>query len=337
VSAFFQQNHARCLVLNGVLVRSIAHEICTMIAMTGTSSGTKPDWPAILASEQVSRYTLPHLVVSGPSFPGDMGVAVARTGTNGQLEALLSGDAVRWADAAVQPPLRPSEDIVDRYLSRRAEASQSAARSALAADLRAEYAAAHDKARALKELRYVMDFTGGAALDDQAAVAVDALSGGMSRCVTLSYPGGGLFGWDTHANNDPDQSALFEGLFQGLGNLMERLDAAPGQTAPTLAEETIVVVMSEMGRTPRLNQVNGKDHWPYTSVLLIGAGLEGDRVVGALDTNYYGLPVDPASGDVAEDAQVLSAEAVGATLLALADVDPGDHVSGVDPLTAVIR
>ena len=69
---------------------------------------------------------------------------------------------------------------------------------------------------------------------------------------------------------------------------------------------------------------------------LIGAGLEGDRVVGELDENYYGMPVDPGSGDVNEDGQVLSAEAVGATLLALADVDPAEHVSGVQPLTGVI-
>src|SRR5688572_17013974 len=34
VRAFFEAHHARSLVLNGILVRSIAHEICTMIALT---------------------------------------------------------------------------------------------------------------------------------------------------------------------------------------------------------------------------------------------------------------------------------------------------------------
>jgi uncharacterized protein (DUF1501 family) len=91
-----------------------------------------------------------------------------------------------------------------------------------------------------------------------------------------------------------------------------------------------------MGRTPLLNGVGGKDHWPYTSVMLLGAGLTGDRVIGGFDDNYYGQTVDPGSGDVADSGQVLSAESIGATLLALADVDPADYVMGVQPIDGVI-
>ena len=75
---FLEAWHARTVVFNGLMVRSIAHEICTMIAMTGTTSGLRADWPAILAGEERDRYTLPHLVLGGPSFPGDLGVAVLR-------------------------------------------------------------------------------------------------------------------------------------------------------------------------------------------------------------------------------------------------------------------
>ena len=93
--------------------------------------------------------------------------------------------------------------------------------------------------------------------------------------MSLSHPT--RFGWDTHEDNDDDQSPLWEGLFDGLNELMTLLDATPGQTTPTLAGETMVVVMSEMGRTPKLNPANGKDHWPYTSILMVGAGLDGGR------------------------------------------------------------
>jgi hypothetical protein len=104
VDSFFQRWHDRALVLNGVLVRSIAHEICTMISLTGTSSGVSPDWPAIVADQDRLGYTLPHLVLSGPSFPGDKGVAVARTGTAGQLEALVSGEVENWSRTPVSTP-----------------------------------------------------------------------------------------------------------------------------------------------------------------------------------------------------------------------------------------
>ena len=69
VDTFFDTWHEQMLVLNGVMVRSIAHEICTMIAMTGSTSGFAPDWPALIAANGPD-FTLPHLVLGGPSFPG---------------------------------------------------------------------------------------------------------------------------------------------------------------------------------------------------------------------------------------------------------------------------
>ena len=75
VDTFMQAWHDRSVVFNGVMVRSIAHEICTMLAMTGTTSGLTPDWPAILADQDRGSFTLPHLVFGGPSFPGNLGVA----------------------------------------------------------------------------------------------------------------------------------------------------------------------------------------------------------------------------------------------------------------------
>jgi len=91
VRAFMEAYHDRTVILNGLLVRSIAHEICTMLAMTGGTSGLQPDWPAVLGDAWSGSHTLPHLVLAGPSFPGDRVGAVARAGSNGQLEALLSG------------------------------------------------------------------------------------------------------------------------------------------------------------------------------------------------------------------------------------------------------
>ena len=99
-----------------------------------------------------------------------------------------------------------------------------------------------------------------------------------------------------------------------------------------------MVVLSEMGRTPQLNAfTDGKDHWPYTSAMLIGAGVEGDRVVGGFDSNYYGLTIDAASAETSESGQILSAETLGATLLALADIDPSEYISGVDVLQGILR
>ncbi len=334
VRAFFEAHHARAVVLNGVMVRSIAHEICTMISMTGTSSGVAPDWPAVIASRQGASLILPHLVLGGPSFPGDLGVGVARTGSNGQLEALLSGESLELNDLVLRALRRPSQQRVDQFVAGRAAARAGAAHNAAEARLTGDFQSAVEHMQALKDLQYEMDFSTSGDLESQLPVAIDALTRGVSRCVTLS--GGTAGTWDTHAANDDLQSPLWESLFAGLLQLQARLEATEGDDGGTLADQTTVVVLSEMGRTPALNGFSGKDHWPFTSVLLFGDGLAGDRTVGSWDENWYGRPVDPASAEVDEAGQTLSAEAVGATLLALADIDPGAYVSGVEPLTGVL-
>lgn len=334
VKAFFEANHRRSVVVNGVMVRSIAHEICTMIAMTGSSSGVDPDWPAIVGARAGDACVLPHLVLGGPSFPGDLGVYVARTGSNGQLEALLDGQALDMSDQVIQAIRSPSQKVVDNFLARRAAAKRDYAASALEASLYTDFATAVQHMEELKDLQYEIDFTTGGDLESSIGVAVDALSMGVSRCVTLGS--GASFSWDTHAQNDDQQSPLWEQTFYGLAQLAAALDAAPGETAATLAEETTVVVLSEMGRTPALNAFNGKDHWPYTSVLMFGAGLVGDQTIGGWDDSWYGQTVDPTTGELDENGQIISAESIGATLLALADVDPADYITGVDPLMGVV-
>ena len=339
VDAFFQANSSRMLVSNGMLVRSISHDICTMLALTGSTSGFAPDWPAIIAAAASDRFTLPHLVLGGPSFPGELGVAVARSGGNGQLEGLLSGNILDWSDTPVAGLSQPSQGAIDRYLLRRASARAALGTGTPDQGMSGAFADAVQKAVDLKDYRYVMDFTGGTDLASQAAVAVDALRVGLSRCVTLGYPGnnGGL-GWDSHADNDATQSQLFEGLFLGLAQLMSLLETTPGTLGGTLADETAVVVLSEMGRTALLNATNGKDHWPYTSAMLVGPdNFTTDRVIGGFDDGYYGLDIDLASGEPdSGSGRILSAEALGATLLAAADIDPAEHIMDADPIMGIL-
>lgn len=333
VRTFFERHYQRSLVVNGVLVPSIAHENCLKLQMTGTTSDGASDWPAILAAQAVGRYAIPHIVVGGPSFPGDLGGVVSRTGGSGQLAGLLDGSIVDWSDTATRAPSSRAEDVMDRYLQRRAAALTAAGGVAREAELAAAFEGSLDQALSLKRLDGVMDFGSAGSFGAQARLAVDALGQGVSRCATVSYA---LYSWDTHVANDTYQSMNFEGLFSELLSLMDRLGDTPGESAVTLADETVVVVLSEMGRTPKLNAGLGKDHWPYTSVLFCGPAITGNRVVGAFDELYYGETVDPASGEVVEDGSLLSSAALGASLLELCGVDPDDFLTGVDALPGVL-
>ena len=190
---------------------------------------------------------------------------------------------------------------------------------------------------ALKDERYVTRFGNQGGFVGKLSVAVEALSTGLSRSVSIAAPDP-YFRWDTHSDNDAQQSPLWETLFSGLLSLVEMLQAAPGSAGGTLYDEVVVVVLSEMGRTPLLNGSNGKDHWPYTSALLFGSGIVGDRQVGGMDELFQGRPVDLASGEVTEAGVgvVPTASHLGATLLAVADEDPAEHLPGFGPIGALV-
>jgi hypothetical protein len=97
--------------------------------------------------------------------------------------------------------------------------------------------------------------------------------------------------WDTHTRNFP---ILRENKLPNLdltySALMEDLSGRG------LLDETLVVLMSEMGRTPRVNGNGGRDHWTYCySVLLAGAGIRGGTVYGTSDAQAAFVKDKPVS------------------------------------------
>jgi uncharacterized protein (DUF1501 family) len=69
---------------------------------------------------------------------------------------------------------------------------------------------------------------------------------------------------------------------QGMAALIKDLDERG------LLDNTLVVVLGEFGRTPKVNKDAGRDHWPGAmSVLMAGAGVPRGHVVGATDPKGY--------------------------------------------------
>ncbi len=333
VRTFFESWGDRSLILNGVLVPSVAHENCMRLSMTGSTRQDGSDWPAIIGGSRGSAFALPHVVASGPSYPGQFGAFVTRTGTSGQLPGLLDGEILDWSDLPVSAPGSRAEEAMDRYLERRIRGWNAGATGVDVAAGEA-YLTAHARASSLKSLRTLVDWSSSSSFTDQVDFALDVLSLGVSRCVTVAFSHNS---WDSHKDNDRYQGENFQELFTALHGLVGRLRALPGEAGGTLADETVLVVLSEMGRTPQLNATDGKDHWPYTSVLMVGSGFTGGRVVGGLDDFYYGRSVDVATAEIDDRAgQSLSSDVVGATLLALAGVDNEEHLPGVARLDGVL-
>ncbi|HKD30223.1 MAG TPA: DUF1501 domain-containing protein, partial [Xanthobacteraceae bacterium] len=83
-----------------------------------------------------------------------------------------------------------------------------------------------------------------------------------------------LDGWDTHAN---------EGAVSGrLSNLLGALDGALAAIERNMGpawQQTVVALVTEFGRTARINGTDGTDHGTGTVALLAGGALKGGRVI----------------------------------------------------------
>ena len=87
-----------------------------------------------------------------------------------------------------------------------------------------------------------------------------------------------LGGWDTHTNNFQAVERLAGTLDKALGALLQDLERRG------MIDETMVVLCTEFGRTPYVNENDGRDHYPKAfSALIAGGGIKGGSVHGQTD------------------------------------------------------
>ena len=307
VKAFFDAWGAQAAVVNGIAVGSISHAQCSRLLLTGSRQSDAADLGTTLAARTGSTLALPHLVVSGPRYPGALGAALA------PLSPALTAPLLDTPDHA---------DAVQAYLAD--------AGAALGADdpLVADYLASLARQERLTAVADQIGISDEDDEDTRMARGVSALSLGLCRCLTLASVNPPFASWDSHIDNDRQQNDCYEENFGRLGQLLGLLEDAD------LMDRTTVLVLSEMGRTPVTNGGGGKDHWPYTSALLIGAGVRGGQTYGATDEALVGQAVDPADGQASSGGALLTAAGFLAGVLASAGVDPAEVLPDATPFLA---
>ncbi|MCC7375282.1 MAG: DUF1501 domain-containing protein [Verrucomicrobiales bacterium] len=126
------------------------------------------------------------------------------------------------------------------------------------------------------------------------------------RCVEVT-----LSGWDTHANNHELQRRNVGVLDPALAALLRDLKERQ------LLDSTVVLCGGEFGRTPKVNPVGGRDHWPYGfSVALAGGGIRGGQVLGATDP----------SGESRQPDRPVAVQDLHATIHTALGIQPGKEI-----------
>ncbi len=332
VDLFMSRWGQHAALVRGVNVHSAGHDSGMQWMMTGTTASSYSDWPTILAANGTAEYPMPHLVFSGPSYPGNFGAAVVRGG-GGTLLDLIDGDIVGESDRPAPKVAVPSDSMMDHFVYNRA-ARYAVGRKGDLGRKRADALLTNlEKGMELEGRRFEAGLgdQGNGTLD-QAMMALEVMRLGLTRSAMIRIPGG----WDTHGGNQGVGPQL-DNFYGVLDELFAHMAVTPGQAAPRLLDEVVVVATSELGRTPRFNGAMGRDHWPYTSMLVAGSGIRGNNVVGSTDDAFIANPIDFKTGLADPGGQMLGTENVGTALLKLGGLDPERFLPGIEPVDGLLR
>ena len=324
VDTFFQTWAARSCIVNGINTRSTSHDQSRQLVLTGSLDPTRADFAVIAAHKNGPDMPLPHLLLSGQSFGGQFAGLSGRLG--GQMSQAIAYNRLDGGALAVSA-------LGEAYVEQALEWERLHAAAAPPNAVSGKLPAFHDaNGRADKLTRLAgalnLNTNNGANL---AVSLANAFRSGLTTSVSVNPFGG----FDTHADNT-QQNQEWDQVFTYLNALVTGLSQQAGIVAPTLLDETTIVVCSEFGRTPELNGDNGKDHHPFTSMILIGKNVRGGTTVGLTDGDQEGVKVNLATGMPDDTGVVLDVTNMVAGLVTLAGANSADYIPTVPPFTAMI-
>ncbi len=334
--AFFDAWSHRVCTVNGIYTGAVGHEPSVVRLLTGTGHNSEPDLCAIVGNAYGTDMPLGYIALAGTPFVGPYAASSGQVGFNSQLKLLFDRSTTFPAPAGVpldyplfdQTPAE--EDAVQEWLRARADRFRT-----LRGDEGFNTARLDDLTQSYERSRRFRDAAGDLvdtlvlgkqpSFETQAQMAASLLS--RDTCAAVLLDSGSA--WDTHSNN-ASQHENFEKLFGDLHTLMSTLDAA------SLLDDTLVVVMSEMTRTPKINANGGKDHWPHASVMMMGAGVRGRGTVGDYDGLMESVEIDLETGEPDPSGTLMKYDNLAAGILEHLGVDPVEHFPEAAPLRGFV-
>jgi uncharacterized protein (DUF1501 family) len=284
--AFFDKYKAQLTIINGIDTATNSHDAGTRNTWSGKLTEGYPGFSALVAAANAPTFPLAFLSNGGYDVTAGL-VAPTRVGSPDVLTRLA------WPERI--DPQNPDETY---------HSAAAADRLALAREARLErlMGAQHlPRVSRSQSMLFASRLGGGelkaltevlpAELDDsnnplmrQAQLAIAAYKAGLTVSANLQ-----LGGFDTHGNHDDTHYPRLAALLEGVDFLMEEADRQG------VADQIVVVVGSDFGRTPYYNSGDGKDHWSITSMMFLGHGIPKGRLIGATDAAFKPLSVDPAT------------------------------------------
>jgi hypothetical protein len=271
---FFENHSDKMLVINGINSQTNVHSAGRLSSMTGYGKKGYAGISALHAANHSSNLSMPLL---GNSF--ETGNIIAPTQINGGLLQALSpsnpGDSAHLLpheNQLLQESLQLRQPIIPESNSKHyltAVSNHTKDLSQISRIHRSLASPANTDATISNDIKLIM-----AAFATGASVACDY----------------SIFGFDTHDNHDQNS-------IKPLTNLTQAANAAWKFAEDlNIANRLTVIISSEFGRTPFYNDVYGKDHWPYQSLIIMKLNADWkNRVIGATNDSLIGERIDPTT------------------------------------------
>lgn len=283
---FFPKYVDRLFVINGVDCETNSHDSGSRNTWSGTLSDGAPSFAAVVAANNAPLAPMAYVSNGGYDFTAGI-VSRTRSGSTSALVSIAYPNRINPDDEA---RLYHSEATADRIKAMQAQRLDAQLGEQKLPRLQHSMNRLYTARAGTNVIKRLTDFL-PTDLDDsnvrlrrQAQVAIAAYKAGIAVSANLN-----MGGFDTHGNHDQNQIPRLEQLLQGVDFLVEEAERQG------IADKIFIMVGSDFGRTPGYNDGNGKDHWPITSLMFIGHGVPGGRLIGATTERHDPLNVVPGS------------------------------------------
>lgn len=306
---FFETYHKELLVFNGVDMSTNSHNPGQRYAWTGRlDNAGYPTFTALVAAAKAPGLPLSYLSFGGYDATGNV-IPLARISNPQPIGMLANADFIN-ADTNRPYQSEAVRDHIDKAIQARHEAHHShlprveGAQSTL-------FTARLSAAELKRITQYLPETMPEDQLQRQAIVALAAYKAGL--CVGVNLVMGGF---DTHDDHDNRQIPRQTTLLDGADYLLKQAEALG------LREKIVMLIGSDFARTPRYNTGNGKDHWSVGSMMVLGPGIKGNRVIGATNEEQKARPFNLDTLQVDENVTTrLRPEHIHASLRRLAGIE----------------
>lgn len=308
---FFPKHASRLLIINGIDTQTNNHDAGSRFVWSGKIESGYPSFAALAAATTAPAQPLAYISNGGYDNTESL-VAPARIGGGEVFQQLAYPNASRPGEEADNRREYFAPSIyaeIEQARILRLQRLKSRASLPLKRNQIDELIMSRVGDNNLNRLVSLLPDRVSSGLEGQAEVATAAFASGIAVSANMH-----IGGFDTHGNHDQNHSRRLTELLEGLDHLWSQIEQRD------LQDKVTVVVGSDFGRTPFYNDNNGKDHWNVTSIMAMGAGVRGNRVIGATDDHVEALKINPQSLQLDPNGITLTPEHIHLALRRMAGV-----------------